>query len=57
MKNPNTTVPLNSMTDIPELERQTLMVMAIELYQRERESDHQFCHYTNYAHQKLVQFV
>ena len=60
LTNPNTTVPTTSKTVIPEPEKHflfstSLMVMAIELYQQE--SERKFCHFVNYAHQKLVNFV
>ena len=60
LTDPTVVVPSIRKTVIPEPEKHfpfstTLMVMAIELYQRE--SEQQFCHYVTYAHRKLVQFV
>ena len=61
MTNSGVEVLLNEKTVIPEPERHfsfstTLMVMAIELYQREV-PDKKFCHYTSFAYRKLIEFV
>ena len=60
LTDPNTVVPPNPKTVIPEPEKHfsfstILMVMAIELSQQE--SERRFCHYVAYANQKLVNFV
>ena len=57
---PTTVVTPTPKTVIPEPEKHVsfttiLMVMAVELYQKE--SERKFCHYVTYAHQKLVNFV
>ena len=60
MTDPDAEVPMNKKTIIPDPEKHfsfstKLMVLAIELYQRETPRD--FCPYTIFAHRKLTQFV
>jgi len=57
---PGIEIPMDKKTIIPDPETHfsfstKLMVFGIELYQRDAPRD--FCHYTNFAHKKLTQFV